>query len=189
MKTLEKMNKKERKSTLLSVAEEVQKICNFDKDDEPPKKGNEKELTAWLTEAYQEIAADDNLSDEAVAVFAELGISPAPKKEKEDKTENKADKKVKSEKALTDKKDGTNNYVKATDRTIVPKKELVSFFNPLIKVGKHDQRALLEKGMSEFGKLAKKSVTDFLSYSKNPKYLKFDKLVVVDKKGNLKFEK
>ncbi len=89
---------------------------------------------------------------------------------------------IKDTKASKDKKDKPA-YVG------ISKKDQVKFFNPLIKSGKHDQKTLMEKGTDEFGDTAKKSIADFLSYSKNPKYKKFDKVVVVDKKGKLRFEK
>jgi len=110
METLKKMSKKERKAALLSIAAEVQKICNF--DDKPPKKGSEDEIVEWLTEGYQELEPDDKLSEDAVVVFAELGISPVPNKEekgnntktkKEAKTENPS-KKEKSEEKSSEKK-------------------------------------------------------------------------------------
>ena len=189
MKTLKKMSKKERTDALFSVAEEVMKICNFETKDAPPETGSKKELTEWLTEAYQELEPNDKLSKEAVAIFAELEISPAPEKESKKESEVKDENEKVESKATSktkEKKEGKKS-TKSTGKKVSLSSK-IDFFAPLIKQGKHSQKELTELGVKEFPTITGSTIRTFLTDSKNEKYNKFNKLVIINKKGNLSFE-
>lgn len=56
----------------------------------------------------------------------------------------------------------------------------INFYKPLIEKAKFTKTQLLEKGLAEFEGVQKSALQTFLIDSKNPKYNKFDKLVVED---------
>lgn len=86
MKDLKKMTKKERKETLISIAEEVQELCEFEPAIKTDGK-SEKELIELLTEAYAELTPEDALSKDAKSVFEFLGLREVTEEEIEDAVE------------------------------------------------------------------------------------------------------
>lgn len=90
MKDYSKLSTKERKSVLILVADEIQKICEFGED---PKEldGSEKKLIKWIKEAHPELKPEElsGLSEEAVSVFVGLKLAKAEKPEKEEKSKSK----------------------------------------------------------------------------------------------------
>jgi hypothetical protein len=64
----------------------------------------------------------------------------------------------------------------------------VKFFQPLIAEGKYTAAELLKMAQDHFPKLTESTIRTFITDSKNPKYNKFEKLVIVDaEKKVLKF--
>jgi len=171
------LTKKERKALFIDVAKELQDLCEF----EPPidtKGKTEDQLKLLLKEAYVTLLPDDELTDEATAVFDHLGLGDEAEEKEEAEEEEEAVMKVeKSEKKET-----------AKPRTRVPKAEKIAFFTPLISKGKSTRDQLIEKGMKKFPSLTKGAIATMLTDAKNPKYNQFEKLVVVDSKGNLSFK-
>ncbi len=74
----------------------------------------------------------------------------------------------------------------AKQSTLVGK---IEFFTPLIRSGKYTQKELVEQGLVEYPHLVRSTLQTFLTDSKNKKYNKFPKLVVVGKDDKLSFEK
>ena len=80
MKDLKKMSKKDRKEVLISVAAEVQDLCEFEPAIKTDGK-SEKEINVLLTEAYGELTPEDKLSEKAIATFEFLGLREAEEEE------------------------------------------------------------------------------------------------------------
>lgn len=74
---------------------------------------------------------------------------------------------------------------------VSPKKRtgLSNYLKELIQEGKFTQKEIMTKGREKFPSLAPSTISTLLCDSKNPKYNKFDKLVVLDEKGIMKFSK
>lgn len=70
-----------------------------------------------------------------------------------------------------------------------PKSGLSIFLKGLIETGTMNQKEIATKAKEQFPQLAPSTISTLLTDSKNPKYNKFDKLVVLDEKGNLTFSK
>lgn len=64
----------------------------------------------------------------------------------------------------------------------------VAFLGPLIESGNHTLAELTKMMLEKFPTLSESTVKTFLVDSKNPKYSKFEKLVVVTEKGKLNFK-
>ena len=82
---------------------------------------------------------------------------------------------------------------KAAAKSVAVKKgsagaEKVAFFAPLIGKGKYTKAELVEKGIEKFPHLTASTLQTFLTDAKNPKYNKFDEVVVQDEKGVLSFK-
>ena len=74
----------------------------------------------------------------------------------------------------------------------LPKKQsnteiLLQFLQPLIAKGKFTQKELIEKARALQLPIKENTVSTFLTDSRNPKYNKFDKLVVKNEQGILSF--
>lgn len=69
----------------------------------------------------------------------------------------------------------------------VSSKDKVAFFQPLIAEGKYSAAELMEMAKSHFPKLTESTIKTFLTDSKNAKYNKFEKLVVVTEEKKLAF--
>jgi hypothetical protein len=67
------------------------------------------------------------------------------------------------------------------------KSGLSIFLKELIQQGKFTQKEIFTQAHAKFPLLASSTISTLLTDSKNPKYNKFEKLVVVDDKGLMKF--
>lgn len=70
-----------------------------------------------------------------------------------------------------------------------PNNEKVEFFTPLIKEGKYTKEQLIQKGMKQFPHLTKSTIQTFLTDAKNPKYNKFENLIIQDSEDIISFKK
>jgi len=77
------------------------------------------------------------------------------------------------------------------ENEVTPKKRsgLSDYLKELIQEGKFTQKEIMTKGREKFPALAPSTISTLLCDSKNPKYNKFDKLVVLGEKGIMKFSK
>lgn len=93
--------------------------------------------------------------------------------------------KVEAEPKADDPKPQADKAAKEKKPSVVL--ERVSFLTPLIEAGTHTQAELVEVMIKQFG-VTQSNAATFLTDAKNPKYCKFDKLVVVSEDGKLKFK-
>lgn len=75
----------------------------------------------------------------------------------------------------------------AKETKSVSSKDKVAFFQPLISEGKYTAAELLKMAQDHFPKLTESTIRTFLTDSKNVKYNKFEKLVVVTEEKKLAF--
>lgn len=78
---------------------------------------------------------------------------------------------------------GTSGRSKKVDAT-----ERRAFMGELISEGKYTKAQIIEKTMEKFPNISKGSVTTEISDGKNPKYNKFNNLLVIDDKGIVSFK-
>ena len=107
--------------------------------------------------------------DDAVEVGGEVIEKPKKKaatKKKEPEVEKKEPK--------TKKRGGT---------------DCVIFLTPLIKTKKYTQKELVDLGKKEFTELSPSTIYTLLTDGRNPKYNKFEKLLVKNDKGVINFAK
>jgi hypothetical protein len=192
---------------LTTVAKELQDLCEFD----PPiktKGKTEDELKKVITEAGGQLAPEDELSEDAVFVFNELGISVGEEaaEEAEEVEEEEAPVATVAKKAVAKKapvaaaakeEEEEDEAPVAAKKAPAAKKaaatvklsseEKIAYFAPLIEEGTHTMKDLVAKSLEKFPGLSESSIRTFLVDSKNTKYNKFPKLVVADDEGKLSF--
>jgi len=177
----------------------------------------EEELMGVLKEAITFIdPTTDHFSNETQLIIDELSPiedlvkekKPATKQEVAEKIhkQNVADKPVKTAPEVEqEEEEEEEEPVTPSGRKQVPipvkkeKKELfskkssttadrVAFIAPFIEKGKFTKAQLVEKLTGKFPDLAISSLQTMLTDAKNPKYNKFQKLVIQDDKGILSFK-
>ena len=104
----------------------------------------------------------------------------------EDEKEKKPEPKAKEEKKPVEKK---TSVVKPAVKKGSAGAEKIAFFTPLIEKGKFTKAELVEKGVEQFPHLTVSTLQTFLTDAKNPKYSKFDPLVIQDANGIMSFKK
>jgi hypothetical protein len=193
------MSKKIDLALLIVVAKELQDLCEFD----PPiktKNKSEAELKKTITQAAEQLGPDDELSEDAILVFKELGITPGASAEAEGEEEEEeieeggeegeeeeAVEEAPKKKAAAPAKKEKAAAPAADKGPKLSTQEKIEFFSPLIETGKYNTKELVEKSVEKFPGLSESSVRTFLVDSKNPKYNKFPNLVVADEEGKLSF--
>jgi len=139
-------------------------------------------------------------------VDKEIDKEKVEEEEKEQVQEELKEKEGKGEKKKTKKKLRVEKPKKATEtvpvkddkekekKTGTKKKprsltaRCVDYLTPLIKEGKYTRKELIQKAEEEFPEYSRSSTQTLLTDAKNPKYNKFDKLVVANSEGILSFE-
>ena len=78
----------------------------------------------------------------------------------------------------------------AKEKKVTSSTDKVAYFAPLIESGKYTAKELTAMALAEgrFPKLTESTIRTFLTDSKNPKYNKFDRLVVKTEDGKLTFQ-
>lgn len=66
---------------------------------------------------------------------------------------------------------------------------VIKFLSDLVDEGKYTRKEIVEKAVEQFPDKSKNYFGTYLSDGKNPKYCKFDSLIIVDAEGVLSFEK
>lgn len=207
-----------KKEKLIATAKEMQRVLNFAPEDRPPLKGSGKQLTEWIEEASSEITPEDlnedGLNDETLLALKQLGFdSKIPSELFEEEPEEEEEKPVKktTKKPVAKKKTASKKKVAEEDtgeqekeeepvKKIVKKqskaipakkgsltKSRIALLTPLIKKGKFTKKELIDKALEEEPG-ATSGIQTLLTDGKNPKYNKFEKLIVQDKTGIMSFE-
>lgn len=182
-------------------------------EDEPTKLreewGSDEELAEALREvAGSEVVGTENLAKkqkadasiegpdvlwaDTKAVLAELGCDPGvcvrqPKEEKAPKEEKKG-KAAKASKAgkTPEKKEGDGKRGGFKPGAGAEKRK---FMASLIEKGKFSKKDIMDKTAEKFPEATASSLATMISDGKNPKYNKFDKLIIENKEGQLSFAK
>ena len=136
----------------------------------------QKEMLAWLDEV--EDSAEEAEDQEEPAEEPKAKKKPAKKEKKA--PAKKAEKKAPAKKPAAKKKAAPAKK-KSGPSTL----EVVG---KLIKAGKSTRKEIIDQVTEELG-VSAGTVSTIITDGKNPKYNRFDKLVKINKKGNVVFEK
>ena len=106
--------------------------------------------------------------------------------EKEAKVEVKEE--TKAEPKEETKAEVKEEAKKGVDQKLLSAQERRRFMAELIATGKHTKNSIVEKTVERFPEISKATIQTNLTDGKNPKYNKFESLVVIGKEERLSFK-
>ncbi len=143
-------------------------------------------IKAKIIKALEFREEEDEFSPEAEKVFAQLEEEKEEEVEDEEEEveiEDQDEDEVENEEQEEEKV--VTNKRSKKDETIISKR--LAFLAFLIGEGKYTRKELVEKTLKQFPGASKAAIQTTLSDAKNPKYNKFERLVVEDDKGIVSF--
>ncbi len=175
------------KKEMEKVASEFNKLMELEPAIEVGKKTNMTTLTNDIKEAAAELRETDHLTKSTLNILSRMGIEHKAFKKVDEKKKTKAPTEKNETEAPAEKKE-KNDAPKAPAASRARAAERKDFIGDMIAKSTFAAKEILEAAMEAFPEVKKSTIQTFITDSKNEKYKKYEKLVIVVD-GKVQFEK